>query len=121
MNDTTGRVLSAPERAALEALITRGGTGYVTVTDTDRARWLKQVPSTAAGATCTCGTCPSIELIHSGAASPTPALTVVLQAYADDALLLLFIEKGHLSYLELAPLAPAGSITAFPPPEQIQA
>lgn len=52
--------------------------------------------------------------------TPTPAITVVLQAYTDDAFLMLFIERDQFRYLELAPLAPDGNIPVFPGPEHIR-
>jgi hypothetical protein len=54
------RPLTPREEAVLVALSTRGEymDNYATVTDEDRARWLRQVPHTRAGRRCDCGTCP---------------------------------------------------------------
>ncbi len=85
------------------------------VTDEDRARWLTQVPHTRAGRRCDCGTCPSIELTDTAGATPdVPNSRVVLEASTTGALLLLFIDDDHLSYLELAPLDDGTTFQQFP-------
>ncbi len=66
------RPLTSREEAVLVALITRGDhmNNDATVTDDDRARWLRHVPRTSAGRRCECETCPSIELTDPAGAAP---------------------------------------------------
>ncbi len=86
-----------------------------TVTDDDRARWLRQVPHTRAGRRCDCGTCPSIELTDPTGATPDMRNSrVVLEASTTGALLLLFVDDDQLSYLELAPLDDGTTFQQFP-------
>lgn len=67
---------------------------------------------------CGCGTCPSIEL--SPADGPGKgAGRLVVSADHPDALLLLFVDGGHLSYLEAAPWHDDRSLPQFPPAEEI--
>ena len=111
------RPLTPREEAVLVALITQGDhmDNDATVTDDDRARWLRQVPHTRAGRRCDCGTCPSIELTNPAGATPDMQNSrVVLQASTTGALLLLFIDDDHLSYLELAPLDDGTTFQQFP-------
>lgn len=111
------RPLTPREEAVLVALITRGEymDNDATVTDEDRARWLMQVPHTRAGRGCDCGTCPSIELNDTAGATPDMQHSrVVLEAGTTGALLLLFIDDDHLSYLELAPLDDGTTFQQFP-------
>jgi hypothetical protein len=86
-----------------------------TVTDDDRARWLRQVPHTRAGRRCDCGTCPSFELTDPAGVTPDMRNSrVVLEASTTGALLLLFIDDDRLSYLELAPLDNDTTFQQFP-------
>lgn len=77
-----------------------------------------EVSSAEAVRACGCGTCPSIELspaegIEEGAGR------LVVSADHPDAMLLLFVDGGHLSYLEAAPWHDDRPVLQFPPPEQI--
>ena len=111
------RQLTSREEAVLVALITRGDQmdNDVTVTDDDRARWLRQVPQTRAGRRCDCGTCPSIVLTDPAGVTPEVRNSrVVLEASTTGALLLLFIDDDRLSYLELAPLDDGTAFQQFP-------
>lgn len=116
------RPLTAREEAVLIALITRGHhmDNDGTVTDNDRARWLKQVPHTRAGGRCDCGACPTIELTDPAGATPEGRTSrVVLEASTTGALLLLFIDDDQLSYLELAPLDDGTTFQQFPDAQRL--
>lgn len=92
----------------------------VVVTNTDRARWRAQVAETRAGRRCGCGSCPSVDLTDLAGVTPgTDDSRVVLEGSTTDALLLLFIDDGRLSYLELAPLDEK-SHGSFPDPQHLQ-
>ncbi len=91
----------------------------VRVEHADRTRWRKQLATTRAGRPCGCGQCPSMEL--TGVTGATPQMTsrrVVLEAAANDAMLLLFIDDDQLSYLELAPTGEQ-TFADFPHPADI--
>jgi len=68
-----------------------------------RRRWRKQIGDARAGKRCECGQCPSIEIEIGDGRTPTGGDRVVLEASNPSASLLLFIDGGRLSYLELAP------------------
>ena len=111
------RPLTTREREALIALVERGKpSDGAEITADDRKRWLEQVPSTHAGARCRCGTCPSIDLTDEAGTTADGDDRVVLEASAEGAMLLLFIDDGRLSYLELAPLDDDVSFAEFPEP-----
>ncbi len=111
------RPLTTREREALIALVGRGTpSDGAEITADDRKRWLAQVPSTHAGARCRCGTCPSIELTDEAGTTADSDDRVVLEASAEGAMLLLFVDDGRLSYLELAPLDDDVSFAEFPDP-----
>lgn len=96
--------------------MTRQGVGFddqPPIQAAHRRRWLYQVPGVLAGATCACGTCPSIELEDERGTVPTTGSRVVLTAATRDALLLLFIDGDRPSYLELAPTGET-PIDSFP-------
>lgn len=116
------RALTSREEAVLVALIERGVCldEDVVVTEEDRARWLAQVAQTRAGRRCGCGSCPSFDLTDLAGATPDmDDSRVVLEASTTGALLLLFVDDGRLSYLELAPLDDQ-SYGQFPDPRDVQ-
>lgn len=69
---------------------------------------------------CACGTCPSVDLHSVAPAAPTSEPRIVLGAAAENALILLFIDEGRLSYLELAPTSDDATFETFPPRERIR-
>lgn len=77
-----------------------------------------EVSSAEAVRRCGCGTCPSIELSPAENVEDGTSRLVV-SADHRDALLLLFVDGGHLSYLEAAPWTEDGAVLEFPPPEEI--
>ena len=89
------------------------------VEDADRGRWRAQLATTRVGGRCGCGSCPSIELTSTAGVSPQmTGSRVVLEAQADEAFLLLFIDDDQLSYLELAPMGD-WPFAEFPDPTDI--
>lgn len=94
----------------------RSGTAFdgdVPIRSWQRKQWLHQVPATLAGATCRCGSCPSIHLEDEHGSIPTIGARVVLTAATRNAIVLLFIDDDRPSYLELAPIGDEG-IEHFP-------
>lgn len=119
-----GRPLSTREREVLEAMIQHADdsqlTGPDAVSPARRQRWLEQAAFTGAGRRCVCGTCPTIDLEDRSEAPLVAGPRVVLSASSPGALLLLFVDAGRLSCLELAPLDADASILEFPPVEAIR-
>lgn len=116
------RRLTSGEEAVLVALIERGVCldEDVVVTKDDRTRWRAQVAQTRAGRRCGCGSCPSLDLTDLAGVTPHMGDSrVVLEASTAGALLLLFVDDGRLSYLELAPLDEK-SYRQFPDPRDLQ-
>ncbi|CAM4085189.1 hypothetical protein [Helcobacillus massiliensis] len=102
------RSLSAAERALLDVLIREAvpGGGEAVPTGADRDRWLGMLDAFVVSGECGCGLCPSIELEPEPAPDhPSGGERIVLSADLADgsALVLLFIDGGVPSYLEVAP------------------
>ncbi|MFT3876610.1 MAG: hypothetical protein QM708_09345 [Propioniciclava sp.] len=100
------RPLSSREQQVLVAMIDHAGAfdDQATPTAAARSGWRARVPGLRVDGVCGCGTCPSISLADRSAPAPDAAEgRVVLMAGLTDALVLLFIDRGVPSYLELAP------------------
>ncbi|MDN8547973.1 hypothetical protein PUW81_002515 [Microbacterium sp. NM3R9] len=69
----------------------------------ERDRLRERLATANAGEACRCGTCPSIQLIGDASPSRDIGLRTVLSAEIPAATLLLFVDRGQLRYLELAP------------------
>ena len=100
-------------------MIERGVPDDGVVGDADRREWLELVPWIRAGDRCGCGTCPSIELVVDERPGTAGGPRIVLVAGVAGALLLLFVDGGRPSYLELAPVGDE-RITEFPPADEIR-
>lgn len=114
---TVDRALSERERDVLVAIIelASDADSPTRVTPASRRRWLAQVPHAYVVGRCSCGTCPSIDLgVHNSAEAAAGRSRIVLEATTTDAILLLFIDDDHLSYLELAPIDPDLRVREFP-------
>lgn len=100
-----GRELTQRERSIAEFMIDNGdpSSGDAALGIDERARLRGRLDTAHAGETCTCGACPSIQLIDGASLSVDTELQTVLSADIPGATLLLFIDRGQLSYLELAP------------------
>ena len=70
-----------------------------------RAQWASYLPRLAYGGRCECGQCPSFSLTLEGALVPESADRVMLSASSSQALVMLFIDDGVPSYLEVAPMS----------------
>lgn len=77
-----------------------------------------EVATARAARPCGCGTCPSIELTPAEGVGEDAARLVV-SAEHPDAVLLLFVDGDHLSYLEAAPLDDARPVLQLPPAAEI--
>lgn len=83
--------------------------------DAVRDAWRAQVENLTVDEMCGCGMCPSVSLTTgSTPASDDDADRVVLTATLNDALVLLFIDAGVPSYLELAPYDDNTVYSEFP-------
>ena len=99
------RALTSAERDLCAAMISQAHADDYSITDDDRARWLKLLPETSVSGVCGCGTCPSIELAYQ--ARPVGSGSrIVLEAETavGNALVMLFIDNDRLSCLEVAPM-----------------
>lgn len=111
------RPLTVTEHETLVAMITRAGelSGERTVTADERQAWLARVPDLRVDEMCECGSCPSISLVAEPPARVTEgADRVVLGAALSDGLVLLFIDDGVPSYVELAPHDDETAYAEFP-------
>ena len=100
------RSLSDREQQILLAMIDRADEDGESAQLTSAARsvWRSHLPALTVDGVCECGRCPSISLAKKSApTSNDDGDRVVLSASLDDALVLLFIDGGVPSYLELAP------------------
>lgn len=102
-----GRELTQREHSIATFLIDNGDPlpGDPALGSDERAGLRGRLATAHAGEACSCGTCPSIQLIDDAAPSADGELRTVLSADIPGATLLLFIDRGQLSYLELAPHA----------------
>lgn len=108
------RPLSDREQQFLLAMID-GADEDDECTSAARSVWRSHLPALRVDGVCGCGTCPSISLVRRPAlASNDDGDGVVLGARLDDALVLLFIDGGVPSYLELAPRDDQTVYTEFP-------
>lgn len=80
-----------------------------------RSIWRSHVPDLTVDDVCGCGLCPSVSLTKRSAPAPNDHDDrVVLAAELSDVLVLLFIDGGIPSYLELAPHDDQTAYTEFP-------
>ena len=100
------RDLTEAEHAVCEALIRYGISAETPITDERREEWLALLSNTSVCRECGCGICPSVELVYQGQPVPTGRDRCVLEATiaSNGALVLLFIDDGLLSYLEVCPV-----------------
>lgn len=75
-----------------------------------------EVATAMVSGTCGCGLCPTIDLSPAEGRDDGPR--EVLMSSLETGTILLFVDGGHLSCLELAPWADE-SVGSFPPPEEI--
>ncbi|MCI7550763.1 MAG: hypothetical protein PUK40_05120 [Actinomycetaceae bacterium] len=95
------RELTPDERALVTAMIRQApANADAVVTSEDRARWMQQVPYLLVTGGCDCG-CPTIYFTD----NDTPDNRVWLSAWDDaqQAMLILFLDDGKVSQLEIAP------------------
>ncbi|WP_309130778.1 hypothetical protein [Brevibacterium sp.] len=83
-----------------------------------RTVWAANLANTVVSAACACGTCPSIALALPGDtpryAYDAERSSFILDAVADSAIIVLFIENDVPVYLELVPPFNAGGVDEFP-------
>lgn len=111
------RPLSSRERLVLVAMIDHAEPfdGEPRPTTAARQSWRTQVPSLLVDSVCECGDCPSVSLAPASVPAGVPgAERAVLGAGLSDALVLLFVDGGTPSYLELAPHGQGTRYTEFP-------
>ncbi|QXT61617.1 hypothetical protein [Tessaracoccus palaemonis] len=111
------RPLTSEERLVLVSMIDRAEPfdGEARTNAAARHAWRAQVAGLVVDSMCGCGVCPSVSL--SSTAQPAVGSgdeRVILGAGLSDALVLLLIDDGTPSYLELAPRSDGTSYTVFP-------
>lgn len=109
------------EAAVLGAMIDHGVThDDPQPTDSDRASWRAVARHLVVDDVCRCGQCPSVSLaLPDASPQRTDAPRTIVDASLPDALVMLFIDAGVPSYLELAPLGEATTYESFPAPAQL--
>lgn len=55
------------------------------------------------GAACACGKCPSFQLLIDEQPVPAGHTQIILEAFISEGIVMLFVDDGHPSYLEIAP------------------
>lgn len=111
------RPLSEREQQVLLTMIERANPAQEMPAPTPAVRddWRSSVPDLMVDELCGCGQCPSISLTTDRTAgSRDEQEQTVLSAFLSDALVILVLEDGVPSYLELAPLDDAIVYTEFP-------
>lgn len=114
------RALTVRETGVLRAMIThaRESSGR-TVSQTAREHLTAQLPLIRAGEKCACRLCPSIELGDDSGPAPETGERWVLLADSEGAGLLLLIDGGKPSYLELFPYSDGAVFNEFPPVSEL--
>lgn len=103
------RSLTLSERQLISAMITSAK-----ATDPDRFddqtawfQWRQELHETldriTGGESCDCGKCPSFQLLVDGQAVAAGESQVILEAFISEGIVMLFIDDGKPSYLEIAP------------------
>lgn len=107
------RPLSVNEAAWARHLIRYGEAVSGSPSVTQRLAWLDFLETATAGKTCSCGTCPSVELLDAGGLCASGPASCVLEGGTTDLLILLHVIDGRPAYLEGAPSTHA-AVPAFP-------
>lgn len=55
------------------------------------------------GASCACGKCPSVQLLVDDEPVPAGQTQIILEAFISEGIVMLFVDDGRPSYLEIAP------------------
>ena len=103
------RSLTDTERQLISALITNAK-----VTDPaqyDKAetwqRWRQELyqmlDRLSEGESCDCGKCPSFQLLVDNKPVPAGRRQIILEAFISEGIVMLFVDDGKPSYLEIAP------------------
>lgn len=116
------------DRAASTPGVGTGAEHSTSITPQQRLLWEDNLAEVVVTNPCDCGTCPSIGMrpvtrVEDEGRDDTGgqgdfSSRVILDATVNGCILLLFIDDGSPSYLELAP-ADEEIFTEFPPPERI--
>ncbi len=102
----------------------RDGSAYQLRSGTDRRTvWAANLSNTVVSETCPCGTCPSIALTLPGDtpryAYDAERSSFILDAVAESAIVVLFVENDVPVYLELVPPFNATEVDEFPAAESL--
>lgn len=103
------RTLTASERQLISAMMTSAK-----ATDPERFedqqawyQWRQELHDgldrITVGASCDCGKCPSVQLLVDGQTVPPGESQIILEAFVSEGIVMLFIDDGKPSYLEVAP------------------
>ena len=103
------RSLTEAERQLISAMITSAKATNPSQYDTQETwqNWrqdlLQMLDRITAGDACECGKCPSFQLLVDNKPVPAGKNQIILEAFISEGLVMLFVDDGIPSYLEIAP------------------
>lgn len=103
------RSLNEGERQLISAMITsaKATNPEFFTSQEDWEQWREDLRSLmdriTAGEPCDCGKCPSFQLLVDGKPVQAGAKQVILEAFVSEGIVMLFVDDGKPSYLEIAP------------------
>lgn len=68
-----------------------------------RETLLETIDRITVGEACDCGKCPSVQLLIDEQPVPTGKSQIILEAFISEGIVMLFVDDGLPSYLEIAP------------------
>jgi len=103
------RSLTDAERQLISAMITSAKATDPTQFDSQEAwqSWRDELHETlgriTVGEACDCGKCPSVQLLIDDQPVPPSESQIILEAFIAEGIVMLFVDDGYPSYLEIAP------------------
>lgn len=103
------RSLTNAERQLISAMISSAQTTNPTVEETAatgqqwRSELREMLDRISVGDACDCGKCPSVQLLVDEQPVPAGKNQIILEAFLSDGIVMLFVDDGKPSYLEVAP------------------
>ncbi len=99
-------------------MIDSAGAGGEPVEPAQRSAWRDQVARTRVSGRCGCGECPTVDLVAEDGTEPQGPRTTLLASSGEGGLIL-FIDGGRLSCLELFPTRD-DRVEEFPHPGELE-